>query len=228
MDYDEYVKANAKLSTVFENAGADYGFTDVNAEFTAFTEFKVRWQKSYTWADFRVSDYLMDAPEEVLSTLAHSLFRKMVNEPSNDITPLTEWVTRKQFIKDNRDSYIARHETYRPHMSNSTIKSSFKRLIEKGLVPKTLTDVRLIWEEEATEKMGHCSALMKVVTLNNRLIGAPNAVIDYCLYKELTHILVGYSCENADLKTLEAEKLWEEYPDKEEAYKWLEARHYYV
>ena len=53
------------LNETFKKVGNDFGY-ETSAEYAAFRDLKVRWQRSYKWADFQVSDYLRDAPEEVL------------------------------------------------------------------------------------------------------------------------------------------------------------------
>ena len=49
------------LNEIFKKVGNDFGY-DVSAEFAAYRDFKIRWQRSYKWAEFQVSDYLKDAP----------------------------------------------------------------------------------------------------------------------------------------------------------------------
>lgn len=48
---------------IFADVGAKYGYGDVGAEFAALEDFKIRWQRSYDWSRFTVSDYLGRAPE---------------------------------------------------------------------------------------------------------------------------------------------------------------------
>ncbi|MFA6803718.1 MAG: hypothetical protein WCR24_04400, partial [Candidatus Methanomethylophilaceae archaeon] len=65
--------ADTTLKESFRLVGKQYGYDNVDAEFVAFKEFKVKWQRSCGWADFQVSDYLVDAPREVIEGLARTL-----------------------------------------------------------------------------------------------------------------------------------------------------------
>ena len=51
---------------IFSAVGARHGYNDVGAEFAALEDFKVRWQRSYNWIRFTVSDYLDRVPDDVL------------------------------------------------------------------------------------------------------------------------------------------------------------------
>ena len=53
------------LNETFRKVGNDFGI-GTKAEYAAFRDFKVRWQRTYQWAEYQVSDCLMDAPEEVI------------------------------------------------------------------------------------------------------------------------------------------------------------------
>lgn len=63
---------NRGLTAMFAEAGKRNGYEDVTTEFAAFRDFKVKWTRSYGWANFEVSDYLSDAPEEVLASIGDS------------------------------------------------------------------------------------------------------------------------------------------------------------
>ena len=61
------VNKEQQLNEVFERIGEESGMR-ATAEFAAFTDLKVRWVRTSDWAEFRVSDYLRDAPEWVIET----------------------------------------------------------------------------------------------------------------------------------------------------------------
>ena len=68
------------LTEIFSAVGQRYGYEDVKAEFAPLKDFKVRWQRSYNWAIFTISDYLDRAPDAVLEDLAEVLFAKITGE----------------------------------------------------------------------------------------------------------------------------------------------------
>ncbi len=51
---------NRELARIFAAIGAKHGYDSIKAEFAAFNDFKVKWTRSFKWAEFEVSDYLMD------------------------------------------------------------------------------------------------------------------------------------------------------------------------
>ncbi|AGI47664.1 hypothetical protein TALC_00667 [Thermoplasmatales archaeon BRNA1] len=53
------------------------------AEFAALRDFKARWQRSYSWAIFTVSDYLKYAAGKVLDELVEVLFSKFTGQGSD-------------------------------------------------------------------------------------------------------------------------------------------------
>lgn len=88
-----------ELSVAFAKAGNECGFDQVDVFFVAFKDFKVRWQRSMKWVDFQVSDYLNDAPIEVMEGLAKALFARISGQEMNTgYSPeLTAWMTRPEF-----------------------------------------------------------------------------------------------------------------------------------
>lgn len=51
------------MTEVFQRVGKNYGYENVSTDFVSFKQFKVQWQRSYNWIAFRISDYMVDAPE---------------------------------------------------------------------------------------------------------------------------------------------------------------------
>ena len=60
------------LNRAMRNAGIRNGFEDISAEFSAYREFKLKWTRFYKLIGFEVSDYLRNAPEHVMQSLAET------------------------------------------------------------------------------------------------------------------------------------------------------------
>lgn len=58
------------LNRAMRNAGIKNGFDEIQAEFSTFRDFKLKWTRSYKWISFEVSDYLRNAPKNVMQSLA--------------------------------------------------------------------------------------------------------------------------------------------------------------
>lgn len=128
MDYDEFEEKNRELRNIFQHVGAEYGYKTVNAEYLAVKDFKVRWQRSYDWIDFRASDYLEDAPEEVLEGLARNLFDRIAGKGTEFSTALKEWVTRPEFCQQKQKIFLERSKyvlNTAPKANTRTERSSF-------------------------------------------------------------------------------------------------------
>ena len=194
--YEELEEKNRELTNIFQHVGAEYGYKTVNAEYLAVKDFKVRWQRSYDWIDFRVSDYLEDAPEEVLEGLARNLFDRITGKGTVFSTALKEWVTRPEFCQQKQKIFLERSQYVlnTAEGEHKNLNDSLKRLQDAGLVGE-IPGLYLSWRENNGDmKVGRCSVLMKVVTINEQLDSeeVPDFVIDYCLYSELVHIIAGY------------------------------------
>lgn len=225
MDYcDEIGIKNDELSNIFQNVGSEYGYKTVNAEYMAFREFKCTWQRSYNWVDFRISDYLEDAPAEVIEGLARNLFDRIKGNEASYSTALKDWVTKPEFCQDHQRTFIER--TYGILGSTKGVykdlNDSLKRLQDAGLVGE-IPGLYLSWmDSSGSYKAGRCSVLMKVVTLSDRLDSeeVPDFVIDYCLFTELAHLIVGYNPDK-DTNEIESDALLKNFTQCSEAERYL-------
>jgi hypothetical protein len=218
------MEAEEVLRTKFKEIGKEYGFDKVEAEFVAFKEFKVRWQRSYKWADFKVSDYLADAPPEVIEGLCNSLFSKITGDDEGYSDDMCKWITAPEFSEYKQPVYLkrSRNLTRSPKGEVKDLEAAYDRLTEAGLVEKDPT-IHLSWTRESNiRKIGHCSVLMKVITISSVLDTdmIPDFVLDYCLYHELCHMIIGFD-PSAKAHGEQFSKLEDKYPKKEEAKEWL-------
>ena len=219
------MEAEEILRTKFAEVGKEFGFDKVDAEFMSFKEFKVRWQRSYKWAEFKVSDYLADAPEDVMESLARSIFSRIEGNTDDGYPEvMTDWVTSPDFARLKQPIYIrrSRNMTKSSDGDVKNLEDSYKRLVDMGLIEYD-DSIYLAWTKEPNvRKVGHCSVLMRVISISRVLDTdmIPDFVLDYCLYHELCHILIGFDPlakkHGVEFATLEAK-----FPQQEEAENWL-------
>ncbi|MFA6805436.1 MAG: hypothetical protein WCQ23_02885 [Candidatus Methanomethylophilaceae archaeon] len=214
-----------QLNNIFAEVGKEYGFDKVQAEFMAFKEFKVRWQRTYKWADFKVSDYLEDAPEGVLRGLCRSLFSRIMGTGTEDYSQeMCDWVTAPEFAENKQATYIrrTRNTTRSPVGKFKDLNDSYRRLIDMGLIENDPV-IKLSWTKDSSKKVGSCSVLMKSITMSSILDSdmIPDYVLDYCLYHELCHIIVGFDPSgdghSTDLAAIEAK-----FPRQKDAESWID------
>jgi len=180
---------NQQLTEIFAAVGKKYGYETVNAEFMAFREFKCTWQRSYKWIDFRISDYLEDAPKTVLEELATTLLQKIRGDDFTVNTKLKKYVTTKAFRDKHYKTYIDRCTDY-----EELDPSIIKRVCEKYGLDPVENCTLCKYSGEYTHKAAGCSVLMRVIGISDILFdeNVPEFVRDFAIYCELQHILMGY------------------------------------
>ena len=196
----------------------------VTAEFAPYRDLKVRWTRTIGMASFSVSDYLQDAPMEVIEGIARRIFCRIANSESNGYPKETEeWLTSEEFRDLNQETYIKRSRTI-SDADTTRLVDSYQRLIDDGLV-KPIEGLKLFWTEDSRSDSnpGQSSCLMRVVIMNGRLNSSdvPDDVLDYCLLKQLANINVDFGTETLERKN-EIETMINMFPRADEARHWLE------
>lgn len=177
------------LKESFRTIGKEYGFDNVDAEFAAFKDFKVKWQRSYRWAEFKISDYLIDAPREVLDSLAVSVFSKIAGKEMQPYSSeMRDWITSDDFTLNKQPIYLRRNRGLTNSMvgDSKNLEKSFDRLLKAGLV-KEDSNLNITWtKENLSNKAGFCSAVMKVIAISSIFDDeeTPDTVLDFVLYHE--------------------------------------------
>ena len=177
------------LKESFGTIGKKYGYDKVGAEFVAYRDFKVKWTRSYRWAEFQVSDYLMDAPEGVLDGLAETLFSRIAGKESKPYTPeMTDWITSNDFTRSKQPIYVRRSRNI-TRSSNGKFRNldeSLNRLKELGIVDENCNPYLTWSRDELTHTVGYCSTLMDTIVISSAFDTdcIPDCVVDYALYHE--------------------------------------------
>ena len=215
-----------ELNMTFQKVGNDFGFENVDAEFSPFRDLKVKWCRTINNASFTVSDYLQEAPVEVIEGIARTIFSKIRAEENSDYPNCTKrWLTSDEFRELNQDKYVERSRTI-VDVKNSEDKKlwdAYYRLIDAGLIEE-IKGLKLFWStDESVSKAGQSSCLMKVVIMNRRFMknDVPSEVLDYCLLHEIANITIDFGVDVLDRKRAVA-NIMAECPGEEIAKKWLD------
>lgn len=184
-----------QLTQIFRDVGKDYGYDCVNAKYTVYKDVKVRWQRSYKWANFEVSDYLQDAPREVIEGMARTLFGSIEKKDVPYSEAAIAWFTSKDFAKRNQPAYLRRSPglTKSPVGKVRNLMNSMASLINAGLAEED-PDLVLTWmKDKNIRKVGSCSVLMKVIAISPIFdsMDIPEFVLDYVVYHEYLHATKG-------------------------------------
>ena len=206
------------MESIFEKVGKRHGYEDVKAEFTPFKDFKVKWMRSYKWINFDVSDYLKDAPAEVLEGVADTLFRKIKNEDATYPDVVYDYLTSAEFIEKNQRRFIQRNRGTTE--DDGALKGAHDRLVASGIIEND-PDIVFMWGTTASHKVGHSSVLMKVVILNDRLKGADMDVLDYAVYSQVVFVGLGFNATGEN-RGDRYNDLLDKYPNRSEMEEALE------
>ena len=217
--------AEDTLRESFGTIGKKYGYEKVGAEFVAYRDFKVKWTRSYRWADFQVSDYLADAPQEVIEGLAETLFSRITGSEADSYEPeMNEWITSGEFTKSKQPIYVrrSRNITRSPVGEHKDLNGSLDRLKEMGLVERSASPY-LTWTKDAlATTVGYCSTLMDTIVISSIFDSdcIPDCVLDYALYHEYLITRDGWSrygkAEQFDIREYE-----KRFPKWKEAENWI-------
>ena len=195
---DRRLGDNDSLVEAFARVGERYGYTEVKAEFAAFRDFKVKWVRSYKWVNFDVSDYMKEAPTEVLEGIADTLFMRMKGESEAKYRPtVVGWLTSEEFRRINQATYLSRYRATSVGTKGRVrdLADSVSRLVEAGLIEDD-PEIKLRWAlDSRTNSSAKSSVLMKTVIVSDRLDSkdVTDHVFDYVVYSQIANIMMGYN-----------------------------------
>lgn len=211
--------SDVQLTGIFDRIGHKYGYSSAYAGFENFGDMKVTWQRSAKLIDFRITDYLDHAPDEVLEDLAECLYTRIGGGEREASPAFVKYVTDPKFSRTARKTYLERSVGLSETGERFDLRNSLDRLKKEGLVPQDI-DLAIRWQHEVTQKASGCSVLMRVVWVNKMLDSrdVPFYVLDYCIYCAICGILVGYKAKEEDKQLWKLRRL---YPKRREAEDWL-------
>ena len=184
------------LNRYMVEEGRKFGYESITAEFGEFSNMVIRWNRTNRWIRISVSDFLEDAPDEIIRSLSHVLFEQICGRRSRYPKELVEWLTAPDFIKNHRQTFIERNAG----MSRSTkgehkdLADSYKRLLDEGLIEDD-PEVFITWTNTKIENnYTQYSVLMKTIAVTDLLDDpeVPDYVLDWLIYHDMCVIASGY------------------------------------
>ena len=214
-----------ELDLTFKEVGNNFGYENVSAEFSPFRDLKVKWIRTCDFANFSVSDYLEEAPRDVVKGIARTIFSRILAEEGLDYPECAkEWLTSQEFRDLNQEKYIERSRNLADSDGNEDERlwDAYHRIVDAGLVEE-IDGLKLFWSKEESEtRAGQSSCLMRVVIMNRKLLddSVPEEALDYCLLHEIANISLDFGLDFVERKK-EVEDLLAACPGKEIAKNWL-------
>ena len=211
------------LNATFKKVGNDFGY-ETTAEFAAFRDFKVRWQRTYQWAEFQVSDYLKKAPQEVIEGIARTIFTKIKGQDCDYDENVVEWLTAPEFVDSIQPIFIERDRRISTEPGeHKDLEEALDRLKEKGFIEDT-GKLKIFWSNDSAEGKGAWSStLMKTIVVNRALDSedVPDEVLDAVILHEIAHIDCKFNMAPTD-RCKAVEDRMKMYPGFDGISEWLE------
>lgn len=182
-----------RANEIFGKVGKEYGYENVTVNFTAFQQFKVQWSRSYNWIEFRVSNYMKDAPSEILESLAVSLFERISGKKGEYSDEFKAYVLAPEFSQKHRPTFIKRGRYLYDDGEHKNLEDSVERLVKVGLLPED-HNIEVVWNHSyGTHMASTYSVLMRTVMINYLLDeqDTPDEVLDYVVYHQYLTIEAG-------------------------------------
>lgn len=205
-----------ELTRIAKTVGAGYGYDEVIAEFSPYRDFKLRWTRSYKWIEFGVSDYLADAPEDVIEALMDTVYRKIRGDECAPYPePVVKYITAPGFVERHQPTFIHRFRTL-DMTQVGWIKESVARLRDMGLeVP---VDIAFGVDRAVRDRAqaGKASVLMRVVAMNHRTEQLPEEVRDFAVWAQVAYIAMGFN-PTGERRQMQYDALLNQFPGREEA-----------
>ena len=207
------------LNRAMRNAGIRNGYEDITAEFSAFRDFKLKWTRSYKWISFEVSDYLRNAPQNVIESLAETIYAKIGGQDRTSYSEeVCEYLNSERFLRDNQDLFLKRFKgiSQTPCGENVDLTEVYTRLVDRGLVKRDPSLVIRWGASNRTDcRIGHSSVLMKTIIVNPKLDTediSENA-LDFALYTQICRVNLGFG-NNREEDPERFETMLSAYPDR--------------
>ena len=210
------------LNMAMQNAGRRNGFEDITAEFSEFRDFKLKWTRSYKWISFEVSDYLRNAPENVIESLADTVFARIRGDGKSAYTQdVCDYLGSEGFLKENQKIYLKRFRgiSETPQGKALDLAEVYDELVRRGLADRD-ENLILRWSTSGRNdrRVGSSSVIMKTIVMNSRLDteGLSEDTIRYALYTQTCRVGLGFGPDRESLSE-EYERLLSEFPGRDKA-----------
>ena len=211
------MKEGKDLQKLFADVGAKFGYLNIEARFVDFCDVKIKWIREGTTIRFWITDYLKDAPDSVLESLATTLFNKMYKDADSRYSDeFLDYMTSEGFIMECQPIYLSRLEgaSASPVGRFKDLRRSVERLSENGMI-EPIPHTYFGWLPLGLgDCIGHTSPIMRCVCINPRLdrLNVSDDVLDFCVYLQMLKVQYGFGPLGNESRRSFLEKV-NEYPD---------------
>lgn len=166
---------------------------DVSVAFFPYSELKHTWVLERDRIEFRLSDYLVDAPDDVIESLAWYLVCRATRARCEDArkSRYLEFVRSREFWNGNKELYLKR--------AKALSKESVGKARDLGVVfdyvntcyfSGAIRRPTLAWTSESPRRrLGYYFEPLNLLAINSVMDseGVPRYVLEFVMYHELLH-----------------------------------------
>lgn len=181
------------LEAAFENAGNELGHCSVKARFFPYRELKHTWKTTCGVTEFKVSDYLDDAPQDVLNSLAWYLICRAngIRCPSDAEKKYLSYSRSTDLWERKRARYFSRAVNLIPCGRGEfrDLTSTFS-YVNSVYFQGEIRNPTLAWVDESPKtRLGFYFAPLRLLAVNSVLDSdrVPRYVLEFVVYHELLH-----------------------------------------
>ena len=99
----------ASIQNIFIDVGAEYGYGNVSVKLTTRKNFTAKWQRSFDWIAFDLSDFVEYAPADAIRGLARSIFSRICGKGEPYGQEFTDYVMSEEFLSKMQPRFIKRN-----------------------------------------------------------------------------------------------------------------------
>jgi hypothetical protein len=185
--------STVSLERAFSSVGRSFGMGNVIARFCAYSELKHTWRERDGALEFKISDYLEGAPEDVLESLSWYLLSMVSGKrcPEGKADRYLLFIHSKELWESKRDVYLsrARNLSFEAAGRERNLRSVFD-YVNSYYFKGKLRDPILAWVEESPrQRLGFYFGPLNLLAANRVLDSSsiPRYVLEYVMYHELLH-----------------------------------------
>lgn len=181
------------VHSIFQEVGRQFGFDEVRITFARYAELKHVWRISRGSVELKLSDYVKDAPERVLESLATYLLSRASGRKCPDGTAriYLDHARSREFWMPNRKKYLSRSRNLevgaRGDVRNLDVVFDY---VNSFYFSRRLEKPTLAWTAESPrQRLGFYFEALNILAVNKVMDAdrVPRYVLEFVMYHELLH-----------------------------------------
>lgn len=181
------------LGKVFSSVGKELGEPEAIAAFYPYSELKHTWKRSREGLSFKISDYLSDAPEEVLESLSWYLLCRAAGMkcPQGKADSYLLYTRSSELWESKKDLYLSRSRSlsFEPRGIARDLRDVFE-YVNSFYFGGRLQNPILAWAAESPRRrLGFYFQQLNLLAANRVLDSdaVPRYVLEFVVFHELLH-----------------------------------------